>query len=168
MRKMSDVKILENNYGSMEFEIIPPGMYSYLFSNKMLDIEIKDRIGYTQVDLSIPDNKAYELYCAIDSIYQDMNDTATTASVLRTVELPPVKFWRYSAILSRQANGIISMNILEVHMYDGNSRSIYTEFDTASIEFQEFMAWMYCNFESCALKYGFTGKYYYDHIREIM
>ena len=53
-------------------------------------------------------------------------------------------------------------------MYDGNSRSIYTEFDTTSIEFQEFMAWMYCNFESCALKYGFTGKYYYDHIREIM
>ena len=40
---MSDVKILENNYGSIEFEVIPPGMYSYLFSNKMLDIEIKDR-----------------------------------------------------------------------------------------------------------------------------
>ena len=53
-------------------------------------------------------------------------------------------------------------------MYDGNSRSIYTEFDTTSIEFQEFMAWMYCNFESCGLKYGFLGKYYYDHIREIM
>ena len=84
MRKMSDVKILENNYGSIEFEVIPPGMYSYLFSNKMLDIEIKDRIGYTQVDLPIPDNKAYELYCAIDSIYQDMNDSATTASVLNS------------------------------------------------------------------------------------
>lgn len=168
MKAMSDVKILENNYGSIEFEIIPPGMYSYLFSNKMLDIEIKDRIGYTQVDFSIPDSKAYDLYCAIDSIYQDMNDSATTASVLRTVELPPVKYYRYSAILSRQANGIISMNILEVHMFTGVSRSIYTEFNTESQEFQEFMAWMYYNFESCALKYGFTGKYYYDHIREMM
>ena len=165
---MADVKYIKSKYGTVEFEIIPPGMYSSLFCNKMLNMEIKDTMGYTQVDLNIPDCKAYEFYKNLDSIYQDMYDSATTASVLRTVELPPEQFCRYSLILTRVGNGIISLSVLSTNMLNGVSNSIYTEFNTSQPDFIEFMSWMYTNFESCALKHGYTGSYYYTHLNEFI
>ena len=165
---VGDVKYLKSKYGVIEFEIVPPGTYSSLFCNKMLNMEIKDSIGYTLLDLNIPDSKAYELYRSIDSIYQDMYDSATTASILRTMELPPEQFCRYSLVLTREEGGIISLSVLSTNMINGSTNTIYSEMYTNTQEFQEFMVWMYNNFESCALKYGLSGNYYYSHIREFI
>ena len=71
-------------------------------------------------------------------------------------------------ILTRVGDGIISLSVLSTNMLNGVSNSIYTEFNTSQPDFIEFMSWMYTNFESCALKYGYTGSYYYTHLNEFI
>jgi hypothetical protein len=154
-----------NRYGTAAFEVIPPNQYSSRFSNKMLDIDIKDKMGLVQMNILMPDRKAYELYLALDNAYNPSEGSPLPSDILRTIELPPIQHCRHSLILYATPDSA-EVTILKVNILTGQSDSAVIEMMPDDNYFMGFMGYMYLNFEMPALKNDVPGEFYYNHIME--
>jgi hypothetical protein len=131
-----------------------------------MEVDIFDKMGFKVMELNIPDRKAYEIYRILDNAYRPYDSEGSKSStVLRTIELPPVQSYRYSAILHTEPN-IAELCILRVGIVTRQTQNISISFDPRDNNFMDFMGFLFTNFEIPAAAHDVAGAYYYNHLED--